>query len=97
MAVTIEDVEHVAKLARLEFTQAEKEKLVHQLNDILTYVGKLNEIDTTNVEPLSHVIELENVFREDVVIPSSSSEETLKNAPDRTEKFFRVPKVIGEQ
>lgn len=97
MSVTLRDVEHVAGLARLEFTQAEKEKLVQQLNEILTYMGKLGEVDTTNVEPLSHVIELKNVFRKDVLKPSYSSEEMLNNAPDRTEKFFRVPKVIGER
>ena len=95
MSVTIKDVEHVAILARLEFTESEKEKFTHQLNEILAYVEKLNGIDTTNVEPLSHVIELNNVFREDEVQPSSSIEDVLKNAPARTEKFFKVPKVIG--
>jgi len=95
MPVTIKDVEHVAKLARLEFSDEEKEKLTHQLNQILDYMDKLNELDTSNVEPLSHVIELKNVFREDVVTPSLTPEEALKNAPARTEKFFRVPKVIG--
>ena len=95
MSVTIKDVEHVAKLARLEFTQAEKEKFTHQLNEILAYMEKLNELDTSNVEPLSHVIELNNVMREDEVKPSYPQEEMLKNAPDRTEKFFKVPKVIG--
>ncbi|MGB9772967.1 MAG: Asp-tRNA(Asn)/Glu-tRNA(Gln) amidotransferase subunit GatC [Bacteroidota bacterium] len=94
MGVTISDVEHVAALARLEFTEQEKEKLVHQLNRILEYIDKLNELDTSDVEPLSHVIELSNVFREDVVEPSYPVEEILKNAPERTEKFFKVPKVI---
>jgi len=94
MPVTIKEVERVAALARLEFTRAEKEKLTHQLNQILSYIEKLNEIDTTNVEPLSQVIELENVFRDDKVRPSLPREELLKNAPDKTEKFFKVPKVI---
>jgi aspartyl-tRNA(Asn)/glutamyl-tRNA(Gln) amidotransferase subunit C len=97
VSVTLRDVEHVAQLARLEFTGAEKERLVQQLNEILTYVEKLGEVDTANVEPLSHVIELKNVFRKDVLRPSSSPEEMLKNAPDRTGTFFRVPKVIGER
>ena len=101
MSVTIKDVEHVAALARLEFTEAEKEKFTHQLNDILTYMEKLNELDTSNVEPLSHVIELSlaagGIMREDVVKPSYPQEEMLKNAPDRTEKFFKVPKVIGDR
>ena len=97
MAVTIKDVEHIAKLARLEFTEAEKEKFTHQLNQILAYIEKLNELDTTNVEPLSQVIELKNVFREDEVKSSYPREDMLKNAPSKTEKFFKVPKVIGER
>ncbi len=95
MSVTLKDVEHIAKLARLEFTEGEKEKFTHQLNDILTYVGQLNKLDTTNVEPLSHVIELSNVFRNDASKPSIPQEEALKNAPSKNEKFFKVPKVIG--
>ena len=97
MSVTIKDVEHVAKLARLQFTDAEKEKFTHQLNDILAYMEKLNELDTSKVEPLSQVIELKNVFREDTVRPSSPREEILKNAPDKNEEFFKVPKVIGDR
>ncbi len=97
MAVTIKDVEYVASLARLEFTGAEKEKLVQQLNEILAYMEKLNELDTTKVEPLSHVIELSNVFREDSLIPSLPREEAMKNAPDTSEKFFKVPKVIPDE
>jgi aspartyl-tRNA(Asn)/glutamyl-tRNA(Gln) amidotransferase subunit C len=57
----------------------------------------LNEIDTSNIEPLSQVIELNNVLRDDIARPSSSQEEMLKNAPDRTEEFFKVPKVIGDR
>ncbi len=95
MAVTVKDVEYVAALARLEFTQGEKEKLVHELNDILKYVEQLNTLDTANVEPLSHVIELSNVFRNDASKPSIPQEEALKNAPSKNEKFFKVPKVIG--
>ncbi len=97
MAVTINDVERIAKLARLEFTEAEKEKFTHQLNQILAYIEKLNELDTTNVEPLSQVIELKNVFREDEVKPSYPREEMLQNAPSRTDKHFKVPKVIGDR
>jgi aspartyl-tRNA(Asn)/glutamyl-tRNA(Gln) amidotransferase subunit C len=97
MPVTLRDVEHIAKLARLEFTQAEKEKFTHQLNEILAYVEQLNKLDTSNVEPLSHVIELNNVFRQDAVKPGLTTEEALKNAPAKTEKFFKVPKVIGDR
>lgn len=97
MTVTLKDVEHIAGLARLELSDEEKEKFTHQLNQILTYVEKLNELDTTNVEPLSHVIELKNRFREDRVEPGLTPEEALRNAPSRTDKYFKVPKVIGEK
>lgn len=97
MSVTIKDVEHVAELARLYFSKEEKEKLVHQLNEILEYMEQLNALDTTTVEPLSHVIELQNVFREDKQRTSLPREEVLKNAPSHTEKFFKVPKVIGDR
>ena len=95
MSVTIKDVEHIAKLAKLEFSDEEKEKFTHQFNDILKYIEQLNSLDTSNVEPLSHVIELQNVFREDSVRPSIPTEEALKNAPDKTEEHFKVPKVIS--
>lgn len=97
MAVTIKDVEYIAKLARLEFTEEEKLKFTHQLNEILSYIDQLNKLDTSKVEPLSQVIELSNVFRNDVAKKGLSPEEALKNAPAKTEKFFKVPKVIGDQ
>jgi aspartyl-tRNA(Asn)/glutamyl-tRNA(Gln) amidotransferase subunit C len=97
MSVTLKDVEHIARLAKLEFNEEEKEKFTHQLNSILAYVEQLNKLDTSNVAPLSHVIELDNVFREDVVKPGLSQQEALKNAPAKTEKFFKVPKVIGDR
>jgi aspartyl-tRNA(Asn)/glutamyl-tRNA(Gln) amidotransferase subunit C len=97
MSVTIQDVEHVAALARLSFSEEEKQKLTAQLNEILRYMEQLNTLDTTNIEPLSHVIELQNVFREDVQRPSLPREEALKNAPSKTEEFFKVPKVIGDR
>jgi aspartyl-tRNA(Asn)/glutamyl-tRNA(Gln) amidotransferase subunit C len=96
MAVTLEDVEHVANLARLEFSDEEKKTLMNQLNKILEYMEKLNELDTSNVEPLAQVIPLSNVFREDAVKPSSPVTEVLKNAPAKTDKFFKVPKVIEQ-
>ena len=95
MAVTIKDVEHIAELARLEFNEGEKQRLTQELNEILKYMEKLNELDTSTVEPLSHVIDLSNVFREDVVKPSIPAEEALKNAPAKKDTFFKVPKVIG--
>ena len=94
MSVTLKDVKHIAELARLEFSGEELESFTHQLNQILEYVEKLNELDTENVEPLSHPVEGINAFREDELKPSINREEALKNAPDRDEEFFRVPKVI---
>jgi aspartyl-tRNA(Asn)/glutamyl-tRNA(Gln) amidotransferase subunit C len=97
MSVTIKDVEHVARLARLSFSDEEKTILMCQLNEILTYMEQLNELDTATVEPLSHVIQLQNVFREDLRRECLDREDVLRNAPARTEKFFKVPKVIGER
>jgi aspartyl-tRNA(Asn)/glutamyl-tRNA(Gln) amidotransferase subunit C len=97
MSVVIRDVEHVAALARLSFTDEEKQRLTGQLNDILQYMEQLNRLNTDAVEPLSHVIELSNVFRDDVVKPGILRNEALRNAPAKTEKFFKVPKVIGDR
>lgn len=95
MKVTKQDVEYIAELAKLEYTEEEKEKFTAQFNTILEYIDKLNELNTDDVEPLSHVIELSNVVREDEVKPSLPIEEALKNAPSKTGSFFKVPKVIG--
>lgn len=93
--VTLNDVKHIAELARLRFSKEELENFTHQLNQILEYVEKLNELDTEKVEPLSHPIEGNNVFREDELKPSISMEDALKNAPDSSEEFFKVPRVIA--
>jgi aspartyl-tRNA(Asn)/glutamyl-tRNA(Gln) amidotransferase subunit C len=96
MAVTKKDVEYIAALSHLKFGEEELEKFTHQLNDVLTYVEKLNELDTENIEPLSHPIENQNVFRDDKIKNSTSRSEALKNAPDKDEEHFRVPKVINQ-
>ena len=95
MPVTIKDVEHIAELARLKFNNEELKSFTEQMNEILSYVDKLNELDTENVEPLSHPVEAVNVFRDDVVKPHTFTEDALRNAPKKDEQFFRVPKVIG--
>jgi len=95
MSVTKKDVEHIANLARLKFDEKEIENYTEQLNQILTYVEKLNELDTENIEPLSHPVETKNVFREDELRKSISTEEALKNSPQPDEQFFKVPKVIN--
>jgi aspartyl-tRNA(Asn)/glutamyl-tRNA(Gln) amidotransferase subunit C len=97
VSVTIRDVEYVANLARLSFSQEEKERLTTQLNSILEYMDQLNALDTSSVEPLSHVIELKNVFREDVQTDGVSREAALQNSPAHSDKFFKVPKVIGDR
>jgi len=97
MAISIQDVEHVAALARLSFSEEEKKRLALELNEILAYMEELNTLDTEHVEPLSHVIDPGNVFRQDVLRPGIDRDKALKNAPARTEEFFRVPKVIGDR
>ncbi len=87
-------IDHLAKLARLSLTEDEKDRFAAQLGSILTYVETLGELDTAHVEPTSHVIALENVTREDVARPSLDRDEALANAPDRTDRFYRVPKII---
>ena len=96
MSVTLKDVEHIATLARLSFSDAEKRQFTDQLNTILAYIDQLNSLDTSKVEPLTQVIDSKNVFREDVVVPGLPTDKALANAPARTEEFFKVPKVIGE-
>ena len=94
MKITKEEVAHVAHLARLEFRDEEMEKFTSQLNDILLYMEKLNSVDTTGVEPMTHATVLYNAFREDIIHPSLPNEQSLANAPDPKGEFFRVPKVI---
>lgn len=96
MSVSKQDVEHIAKLARLKLNEDEIQQYTGNLNDILKYVEKLNELDLEEVEPLSHPVENINVFREDVLKESTPTDEALKNAPDRTDQHFRVPKVISQ-
>ncbi|MFN3386458.1 MAG: Asp-tRNA(Asn)/Glu-tRNA(Gln) amidotransferase subunit GatC [Candidatus Thermochlorobacter sp.] len=96
MAVSKKDVDYIATLAKLSFSDAEKEKMTAELNTILKYVEKLNEIDTTHVEPLQNMNERVNVLRDDVPTGSVSNEEALKNAPDFQDRFFKVPKVIAQ-
>ncbi len=91
MAITREEVVHVAKLARLELTDDELERFAGQLDAILEAVGKVSELDLADVEPTLHPLELSNVWAEDEPRPSLSAEEALANAPDREHDAFRVP------
>lgn len=94
MALTRDEVLHVATLARLSLEPAEIELFTRQLNDILAYVEKLQELDTTGVPPLAHVIPVFNVFRDDVVTAELDQEAALDNAPAREEGAFLVPRII---
>jgi aspartyl-tRNA(Asn)/glutamyl-tRNA(Gln) amidotransferase subunit C len=90
------EVEHVARLARLELTEEEKERMTAQLDSILGYIDKLNELDTSHVEPTTTVIPMVSVMREDEARPCLKQDEALANAPDRDDAFFRVPRIIED-
>lgn len=94
MSVSIKDVEYIAKLARLEFNEDEKESLSHDLNSVLGYVEKLNELDTDNTDIIVNPYYIENKFREDTVKPSMPLCDVMQNAPENVEEYIKVPKVI---
>jgi aspartyl-tRNA(Asn)/glutamyl-tRNA(Gln) amidotransferase subunit C len=94
--ITLKDVEHVARLARLLLGPEEKERMRRELDGILTYIDKLRAVDTRSVEPTSHAVPMTNVMRDDVTCPSFPQSDMLANAPDRSGDFFRVPKIIEE-
>jgi len=89
-----EEVRKVAKLSRLDLSEDEIGEFTSQLSAILEYVAKMNELDTTDVEPLAHCLPISNIFREDIVKGSLGTEKTLANAPERDGEFFKVPKII---
>jgi len=91
--ITIKDVEHVAKLARLELTEEEKAKYAKQLGDVLMYVEQMNEVDTSNVKPLAHSVDFCNVMREDKIHYDCTKEALMKNAPEEENGYFKVPKI----
>lgn len=94
MSIQVNDVEHVAKLARLNLTEEEREMFTGQLNAILQYAEKLNELDTDQVEPTTHVLHLSNVMREDEVRESLPQEKVFRNAPEEEDGQFKVPAVL---
>ena len=94
MSLTREDVKNVATLARMELTEEEEEMLAGQLDKILKYIEKLDQLDTDKVEPLAHVGDIVNAFRDDRVTNKPSVDPLLSNAPEREENFFKVPKII---
>jgi aspartyl-tRNA(Asn)/glutamyl-tRNA(Gln) amidotransferase subunit C len=94
MKLNRKDVEHVALLSRLDLSENELDKFTGQLDAILEYIDVLNQVDTSAVEPMAHVLEIRNVMRADVVQPSLPREAALQNAPDAEDGFFKVPKIV---
>jgi len=94
MSISKEEVLYVAHLARLRLTEEETERLAGDMNQILEYMELLNQVDTSGVEPLEHVLEPDSSLRADKALPPLDHEEALKNAPDADADYFRVPKVI---
>lgn len=92
--ISPETVESIAYLARLELTDEEKERYTSQLNSILDYIEKLNELNTDDIEATSHAVEIAGPMREDTVQSSDVINETIEASPDHEDNFFRVPKVI---
>ena len=94
--ITMQEVEQVARLARLQLSDAEKERMRNELDGILSYIDKLRALDTKGVPPTSHAVPMTNVMREDEPAPSLPQADMLANAPERRGDFFRVPKIIEE-
>ena len=94
MGISEKDVDKIARLAKLELSDEERERYASQLDSIVAYVEKLSEVDTTGVEPLAHVNDILNVWREDKSRSSLSEEEVFKNSPKHDKEFFLVPKVL---
>lgn len=97
MSVTKKDVEYVAELARLEFSEDQKVKLQEDLNSVLQYIDKLNELDTDDVDIIVNPYYIENRFREDEIEPSMELSDVIKNAPMNLEEYVLVPKVIEQE
>ena len=94
MQITDETIEYVGILAKLELSDEEKEQAKNDMSNMLEYVGKLNELDTDGVEPMSHTFSVNNVFREDVVTNADDRENMLKNAPEQKDGAYKVPKTF---
>jgi aspartyl-tRNA(Asn)/glutamyl-tRNA(Gln) amidotransferase subunit C len=94
--ITEEQVRHVAKLARLKLSDEEIHRFAQQMSDMLAYVDKLGELDVDGVEPMAHAVDMVNALRTDEARPGEPADEMLKNAPQRYEDYFRVPKVLGD-
>lgn len=94
MAISQDEVRYIGRLARLTLSDEEVELYSKQLSDILDYVNLLGELDVSDVDPMSHVLDMVNVMREDKALPSLDRDEVMKNAPDHDGTYFKVPRVI---
>ena len=94
MSLSQSEIENLARLAGLELTPAEKADFTRQLNQVLGWTAKLEQLDTTGIEPMTHVVPVVNVLRPDRVAPSLDSEKALANAPEQKDNFFKVPKIL---
>jgi aspartyl-tRNA(Asn)/glutamyl-tRNA(Gln) amidotransferase subunit C len=94
MNIKKEEIEHIAVLARLHLSEEEKDLFGLQLSSILDYMKEMEELDTKDIELTSHVLSLQKIVREDVVVPSLTRGEALMNSPAHSEEFYRVPKII---
>ena len=92
--ISDETIEYVGILSKLELSPEEKEQAKKDMGSMLDYIDKLNELDTTGIEPMSHVFHVQSVFREDVVTNGDESEKTLKNAPGEKDNMFMVPRTF---
>lgn len=94
MSFSQSEIESLARLAGLELTAAEKADFTRQLNQVLSWTAKLEQLDTTGIEPMTHVIPVVNVLRPDRIEPSLGSEKALAGAPERKDDFFKVPRIL---
>ncbi|MFH0840075.1 MAG: Asp-tRNA(Asn)/Glu-tRNA(Gln) amidotransferase subunit GatC [Candidatus Omnitrophota bacterium] len=96
MSITKDDVKYIAALARLKLTEKETEYFTGQLSSIIDYIDQLKELDTRSIEPTTHPMPMQNVFRPDIVKPSLNADDVLKNAPAKENNLFKVPRIIEE-
>ncbi|CAN5288740.1 Asp-tRNA(Asn)/Glu-tRNA(Gln) amidotransferase subunit GatC [soil metagenome] len=94
MAITIQDVEHVALLSRLDLTEEEKGRFAEELSKIFAHVEQLNALDVSGVKPTAHPLPMKNVFREDMTLTSLTNAQALSNAPEREDGCFKVPQIV---
>lgn len=94
MKISKKDIEHVAELARIYISDEEKVSLEGELSSIIDFADKLSELDTTGIEPAAHAIHVQNVFRNDEVVPSYKRDELIENAPEKQAGCFAVPRIV---